>query len=83
MFERFTDFPNSLLNQFWRLQQEMDEALGMDGLSPSGAIRSLPRGSFPAVSVLQTPDQVEVYLFAPGLDPKKLDISVQQDLLKV
>ena len=60
----------------------MDELLG-DGTSSSGGIRSLPRGSFPAIHVIQTPEEVQLYLFAPGLDPKKLDVSIQQGLLTI
>jgi HSP20 family protein len=82
MFGRFTGLPNSLLDDFWRLQQEVDELLG-DGLSSSGGIRSLPRGAYPAINVVQTPEDVRVYLFAPGIDPKKLDVSIQQGLLTI
>lgn len=82
MFGRSTSFQDSLLDEFWRLHQEMDEILG-DGLASAGGIRSAPRGAFPAVNVVQTPAEVQVYLFAPGVDPKKLDVSVQQGLLTV
>jgi HSP20 family protein len=60
----------------------MDEMLG-EGLSTAGGIRSAPRGTFPAINVIQTPTDVKVYLFAPGVDPKKLDVSIQQGLLTV
>jgi HSP20 family protein len=82
MFGKLTSLQSSLLDEFWRLQQEMGELLG-DGLSSSGGIRSLPRGSFPALNVVQTPEAVQVYVFAPGLDPKKLDVSIQQGLLTI
>jgi HSP20 family protein len=82
MFGRFTGIQNSLLDQFWRLQQELDQ-LNSDGLSAAGGIRSSPRGSFPAINVVRTPEDVRVYLFAPGLDPKKLDVSIQQSLLSI
>ena len=72
--------PGSLFDEFWRLQQEVSDLFG-DGVS--GSIRSLPRGSFPAVNVGHTADKVNVYLFAPGIDPKKLEISIQQNLLTV
>lgn len=49
---------------------------------PAG-IRAVRRGTFPPVNVGTTPDQVEVYLFAPGLDPKGLDLSIQQNLLTI
>src|SRR5579863_1394388 len=82
MFARFTGIPSSLLDDLWRLQQEADELLA-DGASSLGGIRSLPRGSYPAMNVVQTPEDVQVYVFAPGIDPKKLEVSIQQGLLTI
>lgn len=82
MYLRFSGLQNSPFDEFWRLYEQMDEALG-GGVSSSGGIRSLPRGSFPAINVVQTPAEVQVYLFAPGIDPKKLEVSVQQGLLSI
>lgn len=76
-----TGFQNSPFEELWRLQQEMDELFG-NGTGNAG-IRSLPRGAFPAINVGSTAEQVEVYLFAPGVDPKSLNISIQQNLLTV
>src|SRR6185437_7160226 len=81
MFGIPSNVPGSVFDELWRLQQEVDELFG-SWSSPLG-IRSLPRGSFPAVNVGQTPERVEVYLFAPGIDPKSLEISMQQNLLTV
>ncbi len=81
MFGIPSNTPGSVFDELWRLQQEVDELFG-SWSSPLG-IRSLPRGSFPAVNVGQTPERVDVYLFAPGIDPKSLEISIQQNLLTV
>jgi HSP20 family protein len=81
MFGIPSNMPSSVFDELWRLQQEVDELFG-SWSSPLG-IRSVPRGSFPAINVGQTPERVEVYLFAPGIDPKSLDISIQQNLLTV
>jgi HSP20 family protein len=81
MFGIPSNVPSSVFDELWRVQQEIDELFG-SGSSPLG-IRSLPRGTFPAVNVGQTPERVEVYLFAPGIDPKSLEISIQQNLLTV
>jgi HSP20 family protein len=70
-----------LIQDFWRLEQEMDELLGRWAW-PLG-IRSTARGSFPPMNIGVTPDNVEVYFFAPGLDPKSIDISVQQNVVTV
>ena len=82
MFGMFNGLPGSLLDDLWRLQREVDEILA-DGTSAPGGIRSLPRGSYPAINVVQTPEDVQVYIFAPGIDPKKLDVSIQQGLLTI
>ncbi len=76
-----SNMPSSLFDELWRFQQEVDQLFGSG--SPPLGIRSLPRGSFPGVNVGQTPERVDVYLFAPGIDPKSLDISIQQNLLTV
>lgn len=71
-----------LLAQLRRLEEELDEVFGSATPWTSG-IRSLPPGTFPAINVGSTEDNVTVYLFAPGIDPTKLDISIQQNLLTV
>ena len=73
---------NPLLAQFRRLEEELDEVFG-SSTSWAGGIRSLPSGTFPAINVGSTEDCVTVYLFAPGIDAKKLDIAIQQNLLTV
>jgi HSP20 family protein len=84
MFERITPNDDALLHHFRRLEQEIDE-LFSGGTTWTGTrnIRSLPSGSFPAVNVAATADAVTVYLFAPGIDPKKLETSIQQNLLAI
>jgi HSP20 family protein len=84
MFERITPYDDSLLTQFRRLEQELDEFFS-GGTTWTGTrnIRSLPTGAFPAVNVAATPESVTVYLFAPGMDPKSLDTSIQQNLLSI
>jgi len=74
-------FNGGLFQEFRRLEQEMDELIGRWSW-PLG-IRATARGTWPPMNVGVTPGNVEVYLFAPGLDPKSIDISVQQNLLTV
>ena len=82
MFDRLSGFQSPLFDELWRLQRQMMEELFANGGS-EGGIRSLPRGSFPAINVVNTEDKVDVYLFAPGVDPKALNVSVQQNLLSI
>ena len=74
-------FDTSLFDEFRRIEGEMDQLFGRGSL-PAG-IRATRRGTFPPVNVGATPERVDVYLFAAGLDPKSLDISIQQNLLAV
>jgi HSP20 family protein len=77
----FGSFDPSLFDEFRRLESEMDQLFGRGSL-PAG-IRAMRRGTFPPINVGATPERVDVYLFAAGLDPKSLDISIQQNLLAV
>lgn len=81
MLGYLTGFDNDLFDQFDRMQRQVDRMFG-DVSRPAG-IRSLAAGTFPAVNVGASEEQVDVYLFAAGIDPKTLNISMQQNLLTV
>jgi len=82
MFTSFRNRESPLFGEFQRLEQELDEFF--TGAAPwAGGIRSLPPGTFPAVNVASSGDAVNVYLFAPGIDAKSLEISLQQNVLSV
>jgi len=42
-------------------------------------LRSMPRGTFPAVSVYETDEQYLLRADLPGVDPKDLDLSVAEN----
>ena len=71
-------FPRDVVAELSRLQDEMQRAFD---LSPS--IRGLGRGGFPALNVGGTPKSLELYVFAPGLDPKSLDINLDRGVLSI
>lgn len=73
--------PAGLLADFDMLQRHIESLLAPSGSSSS--IRAVARGSFPAINVGITPDAVEVYAFAPGLDPATLDVTVDKGLLTI
>ncbi len=82
MFTRMTYSEAPLFAEFRRLEQELDELFATS--TPwNGGIRSLPPGTFPAINVGSAGDSVTVYLFAPGIDPKQLDISLRRNVLSV
>jgi HSP20 family protein len=71
-------FPRDLFAELDRLQREMQQAFD---LSPT--IRGFGRSGFPALNVGGTPQAVEVYAFAPGLDPATLEINVDRGVLTI
>jgi HSP20 family protein len=81
MFGNRSNFETGLFDEFRRMQREMDQLFG--AATWPNSIRAVTRGTYPPVNVGSTADQVAVYLFAAGLDPKSLDISIQQNLLTV
>ena len=83
MFESlFTSFDtDGLFDEFRRLESQMDQLFSSSPW-PVG-IRAARRGTFPPLNVGATPEQVDVYLFAANLDPRSLDLSIQQNLLSV
>jgi len=67
---------------FEQLHERMDELLG--GRSGISSIRAVGRaGAFPALNVGTSADAVEIYAFAPGIDPKTIDVSVEKGLLAI
>ena len=54
---------------FDRLRREIDDMFGVSGLPSS--IRAVAPGTWPAINVGRTPSSVEIYAFAPGLDPAR------------
>ena len=70
-------FPRDVFAELDRLQREIQQA---NDLSPS--IRGLSRG-YPAMNVGGTAKSVEIYAFAPGVDPASLDVRIEKGVLTV
>lgn len=75
MFQR-SQFPRDLFAELDRLQR----ALQTVEFGPS--IRGVS-GGFPALNVGSTPRSVEIYAFAPGLDPAALDVQIEKGVLTI
>lgn len=71
-------FTSDLLAELERLQRQAQRFTG-----PATSIRGYDRLGFPALNVGGTPDSVEVYAFAPGLDPKTIDVTVERGVLSI
>ena len=65
---------------FEQLQDRLDEMLR--GRGAASSIRAVSRtGAFPALNVGTWADGLEIYAFAPGIDPSTVDVSVEKGLL--
>ena len=73
-----TMFPRDVFAELDRLQREMQEAFDH---GPS--IRGVGRGGFPALNVGSTPQSLELYAFAPGLDPSTIEVNLERGVLTI
>lgn len=76
MFYRM--FPRDPFAELDRLQRGLQQSVE---LSPS--IRGFARGGFPAINVGTTAKSVEIYAFAPGVDPASLDVQLEKGVLTI
>ena len=70
----YFDFP--LLGEIDQLQRHVDQLM-----SGASSVRAERPGSFPALNVGATDKSVEIIAFVPGVDPSKLEVSVDKSLL--
>jgi HSP20 family protein len=71
-------FPRDVFAELDRLQREIQQSVDF---SPS--IRGVGRGGFPAMNVGGTTKSVEIFAFAPGVDPASLDVQIERNVLTV
>ena len=69
-------FPRDMFAELDRLQRDMQQAFD---LSPT--IRGVGRNGFPALNVGGTPQTVEIFAFAPGVDPASIQLDLDRGLL--
>jgi HSP20 family protein len=73
-----TMFPRDIFEELDNLQRQFQRAFEIE---PS--IRGIARGGFPALNVGGTPQSVELYAFAPGLDPDSIDVQLERGVLTI
>jgi len=71
-------FPRDIFADLARLQRELQQSFDA---GPS--IRGIGRSGFPALNVGGTPQAVELYAFAPGLDPSKIEVNLERGVLTI
>jgi len=69
-----------LFADFAQLQDRIDELF--TGSRGTSSIRAVSRaGAFPALNVGTWAEALEIYAFAPGIDPGSIDVTVEKGLL--
>ncbi len=81
MYPSLLNFPGGLFADFDRVRRDIDALLGLNG-SAQG-IRSVSEGGYPALNVGHTPRSVEVFVFAPGIDASKIDVTLDRGVLTI
>jgi len=71
-------FPRDMFAELNRLQRQMQQVFEF---SPS--IRGFARGGYPAFNVGTTTGSAEIYAFAPGLDPAKIEVHLERGVLSI
>lgn len=74
----FSLFPRDVFAELDRLQRQMQQVFEF---SPS--IRGFVRGGYPALNVGTTAGSAEIYAFAPGLDPKTIELHLERGVLSI
>jgi HSP20 family protein len=70
----------SELNELHRLQQQMRRAFD---IGAGTGIRGNGVANYPMLNVGKTDQSVELYAFAPGLDPASIDVSLERGVLSI
>lgn len=70
--------PVDLLTELTRLQRQFQRQS-----NATSNIRGYGSTEFPALNIGGTPDTVEIYAFAPGLDPASIDLTIERGVLTV
>ncbi len=68
-------------NDFFRLRDELDQIFDI-GL-PLSNIRSVPRGTFPAINMQEAQDAVSIQAHLPGIDPNEIKLSIENNTLSI
>jgi len=68
-------------NDFFRLRDELDQLFDI-GL-PLSNIRSVPRGTFPAINIEEQKEAVCIDAYLPGVEPKDVELTIEDNSLTI
>lgn len=81
MYDAYLSVPSGFFADFDRMRGDLDSLFGWG--TPSRAIRSTGGSTFPAINVGQSPQAIDVYAFAPGIDPSRTEVTIDRGVLTI
>ncbi len=81
MLKPWFSLSDPIWQDFDRLNREMEKIFNENYFTTPGAASA--RVPMPAVNIGETPDKVLIYLFAPGLDPKDIELTIEKNMLTI
>jgi HSP20 family protein len=71
-------FPDDIFSEINQLHQQMQRAF-----DTGVGIRGREMGGYPSLNIGKTPQSIELYAFAPGLDPASIDVNLERGVLTI
>lgn len=68
-------------NDFFRLRDELDQLFDI-GL-PLSNIRSVPRGTFPAINMQEEKNKLTIQAYLPGVESKDIELTIEDNALTI
>jgi len=81
MIARWMQGFDPIFSDFAQMRDQLDRLFDI-GL-PFANIRSVPKGTFPAINLYEDKDTVEIYAFVPGVDQNKIELSLEDNVLTI
>lgn len=81
MYDSYLSVPSGFFADLDRMRGDLDSVFGWGGASR--AIRAPGGAAFPSINVGQSPQAVDVYVFAPGIDVSRTEVTLDRGVLTV
>lgn len=81
MYDSYLSVPSGFFADLDRMRGDLDSLFGWGG--SSRAIRSTGGSTFPPINVGQSPQAVDVYVFAPGIDASRTEVTLDRGVLTI
>jgi HSP20 family protein len=73
-----SSFSSDIFSELENLHQQVQRAF-----SAGTGIRGNTMGAYPMLNVGRTPQSIELYAFAPGLDPASIEVNLERGVLTI